>query len=100
MKQIPDLILVNGSYFRMEKQIEQNQRLELLSDTGNILDSFESVCDVNGHIFNIFPEQDIYPINSKDDLFKFCICCNSLIRFWRYSSDMVDAIRRTKEGDN
>ena len=76
----------------MEKQQTTDERYEE-NDCENILDCFETICDVEGHLFDIEPEKDILPEQLKDDLFKWCFVCDAHIKFWHYSSDMVDAIK-------
>ena len=91
MNQLPTLILVNGSHYRMEKPQTTDERYEE-NDCENIFDLFETVCDVKGHLFGIEPEKDILPNQPKDVLYKWCICCDVHIKFWCYSPDMIDAI--------
>ena len=53
---------------------------------------FESVCSIKGHLF-INDERDIVPEEPEDSLLKVCFLCNEYIQFYRYSSDMVDALK-------
>jgi hypothetical protein len=75
----------------MEKPQTVDERYEE-NNCEKILDLFQTICDVQGHLFDIEPERDIFPKQAKDDLFKWCFVCESLIKFWKYSPDMVDAI--------
>jgi len=79
----------------MEKQQTAQERYES-NNCENIFDCFQTVCDVEGHLFDIEPERDILPKQTKDNLKKYCFVCESLIQFWHYSSDMVDEIRKVK----
>ena len=78
LHQIPSLIQVNGSTFRMEKPHD---------------DLFESVCDVKGHLF--LDGYSEYDVDGEFDgnLYAKCTVCENLIKFWYYSSDMIDTIK-------
>jgi len=54
---------------------------------------FESVCDVKGHLF--LDGYSEYDIDGEFDgnLYAKCFVCENLIKFWHYSSEMVDAVK-------
>jgi len=78
LHQIPSLIQVNGSTFRMEKPHDE---------------LFDSVCDVRGHLF--LDGYSEYDVDGEFDgnLYAKCTVCENLIKFWYYSPDMIDTIK-------
>jgi len=57
---------------------------------------FQSVCDVKGHLFlDGYSEYDT-DNNFDGNLYAKCTVCENLIKFWFYSSDMIDVISKEK----
>jgi len=76
----------------MEKPQTTDERYEE-NNCENILDCFQTVCDVNGHLF--LDGYSEYGVDGEFDgnLYAKCAVCESSIKFWHYSREMVDAIK-------